>query len=102
MLIEGVTAFGLTTFNFLLTALERVWPVALCQFEFETRTLCHAIGLYIKHTSRATVLQAVIHTVCLASVASILCIAISGHVTNNSHTIGLTPHSVVKQNTLKL
>ena len=42
---------------------ERVWPVTLCQFvtrEFETQTLCHAIGLYIKHTSRATVLQAVI------------------------------------------
>ena len=79
-----------------------MWPVALCQVvtrEFETRTLCHAIGLYIKCTSRATALQAVIHTVCLASVASTLCITISGHVTNNSHTIGLTPHSVAKQNT---
>ena len=81
-----------------------MWPVALCQFvtrEFETRTLCHAIGLYIKHTSRATALQAVIHTVCLASVASALCITISGHVTNNRHTIGPTPHSVAKQNTVK-
>ena len=79
---------------------ERVWPVTLCHFvtrEFETRTLCHAIGLYIKHTTRATALQAVIQTVCLASVVSILCIAISGHVTNNSHTIGPTPHSVAKQ-----
>ena len=79
-----------------------MWPVALCQFvtrEFETQTLCHAIGLYIKHTSRATVL--LIHTVCLARVASTLCITISGHVTNNSHTIGLTPHSVAKQNTVK-
>ena len=81
-----------------------MWPVALCQFvtrEFETRTLCHAIGLYIKQTSMATALQAVIYTVCLASVASTLCITISGHVTNNSHTIGLTPHNVVKQNTVK-
>ena len=82
---------------------ERVWPVALCQFvtRFETQTLRHAIGLYIKHTSRATALQAVIHTVCLTSAASTLCITISGHVTNNSHTIGLTPHSVAKQNTVK-
>ena len=83
-----------------------MWPVALCQFvtrEFETRTLCHAIGLYIKCTSTATALQAVIHTVCLASVASTLCITIiiSGQVTNNSHTIGLTPHSAVKQNTVQ-
>ena len=82
-----------------------MWPVALCQFvtrEFETRTLimsCYwVIHMYIKRTSRATALQAVIHTVCLASVASTLCITISGQVTNNSHTIGLTPHSVVKQN----
>ena len=55
-------------------------------------------------TSTATALlglQAVVHTVCLASVAPTLCIAISGHVTNNSRTIGLTPHSVVKQNTVK-
>ena len=83
-----------------------MWPVALCQFvtrEFETRTLIMSCywGYILKHTSRATALQAVIHTVCVASVASTLCITISGHVTNNSHTIGLTPHSVVKQNTVK-